>query len=72
MHRAPAARARAHAPRAREGRRGEPTAVNNSCSKLKFRLTGALGNLLLFRSMGRGTRESTYARRKVENNNDAI
>ena len=29
--------------RAREGRRGEPT-VNNSGSKLKFRLTGALGN----------------------------
>ena len=41
MHRAPAARARTL--RAREGRRGEPT-VNNSGSKLKFWLTGALGN----------------------------
>ena len=29
--------------RAREGRRGEPT-VNNSGSKLKFRLTGPLEN----------------------------
>jgi hypothetical protein len=43
--RARGARARARA--ARDGRRDEST-VNNSGSKLKIRLTGALGNLLLF------------------------
>jgi hypothetical protein len=69
-----------HAPRARgarvcaraerEGRRNEST-VNNkiSGSKLKIRQTGALGNLPLFPSMGRGTRESKYPRRKVGNSN---
>jgi hypothetical protein len=45
MHRARAALARARA--ARDGRRDEST-VNNSVSKLKIRLTGALGKLLLF------------------------
>ena len=66
MHRARGACARARA--SREGRRDEST-VNNSGSKLKIRLTGALGNLLLFPSMGRGTRESKYRRRKVVYNN---
>jgi hypothetical protein len=46
--------------------------VNNSGSKLKIRLTGPLGNLLLFPSMGRETCESTYPRRKVVNNNCTI
>jgi hypothetical protein len=32
-------------------------------------LTGALGKLLLFPSMGRGTHKSMYPRRKVVNNN---
>jgi hypothetical protein len=40
--------------------------VNNLGSKPKIRLTGALGNLLLFRSMGRGTRESLQ--RKIYRN----
>ena len=62
---APPARART----AREGQRDEST-VNNSGSKLKIRHTSALGNLLLFPSMGRASCESTYARRKVENNNE--
>ena len=56
MHRARGARACARA--SREGRRDEST-VNNSGSKLKIRLVGPLGNLLLFPSMGRGTCEST-------------
>ena len=63
MHRARGARARARA--SREGRRDAST-VSNSGSKSKFQLVGPLGNLLLFRSMGRGTRESKYRRRKVE------
>ena len=67
MHRARAPPARARA--AREGRRDEST-VNNSGSKLKIRHTSALGNLLLFPSMGRGTCELTYPWRKVENIND--
>ena len=55
---APRARgACAYARASREGRRDEST-VNNSSSKLKNRLTGRLGNLLLFPSMGRGNRES--------------
>jgi hypothetical protein len=68
MHRACAARARARA--SREGRRDEST-VNNSgsTSKLKIRLTGDLGNLLLFPSMGRVSCESKYRRRKVVDNN---
>jgi hypothetical protein len=66
---APHARgARARARASREGRRDEST-VNNEGSTLKIRLTGALGNLLLFLSMGRGTRESKYPRRKVVYNN---
>ena len=45
---APLARgARARARAARDGRRDEST-VSNSGSKFKIRLTGALGNLLLF------------------------
>ena len=61
---APRARgARARARAARDGRRDEST-VNNSGSKLKIWLTGALGNLLLFPclfpSMGPETSESTY------------
>jgi hypothetical protein len=45
---APRARgARARARASREGRRDEST-MNNSCSKLKFWKTGALGNRLLF------------------------
>jgi hypothetical protein len=63
MHRARGARACARA--AREARRDEST-VNNSGSKSKIRLVGALGNLLLFPSIGRETRESNYPRRKVE------
>jgi hypothetical protein len=43
--------------------------VNNFGSKLTIRLTGDLGNLLLFPSMGRGTCESKYPRRKVVNKN---
>jgi hypothetical protein len=43
--------------------------VNNSCSKLRIRLTSRLGNLLLFPSMGRGKPESKYPWRKVVNNN---
>ena len=63
---APRARgARACARAAREARRDEST-VNNSGSKSKIRLVGALGNLLLFPSIGRETRESNYPRRKVE------
>jgi hypothetical protein len=69
---APRARgARARARAAREGRRDEST-VNNSGSKLKIYETHPVGNLLLFRSRGRATRESTYAWRKVGNNNDPI
>ena len=69
MHRARGARACARA--AREARRDEST-VNNSGSKnskSKIRLVGALGNLLLFPLMGRGTCESKYRRRKVVYNN---
>jgi hypothetical protein len=43
--------------------------VNNSGftnSKLKIRLVGALGNLLLFPSTGRVSCKSKYPRRKVE------
>jgi hypothetical protein len=66
MHRARGARVRARA--AREGRRDESTGAHSG-AKLKIRQTGALGNLLLFPSMGRGTRESKYRRRKVVYNN---
>ena len=64
--RARGVRARARA--ACESRRDEST-VNNSGSsrtpsKIKFSHTHPVGNLLLFPSMGRGTCESTYARRK--------
>jgi hypothetical protein len=52
--------------RAREGRRDGST-VNNSGSKLKFYKIHPVRNHLLFRSRGRATCESTYARRKVEN-----
>jgi hypothetical protein len=71
MHRARVARARGARARARASRKGrwDESTVNNSGSKLKIRLTGPLGNLLLFRSMGRGTRESKYRRRKVVNIN---
>jgi hypothetical protein len=51
-----AARARARA--SREGRR-DAAIVSNSGSKSKFQRVGALGNFLLSRSIGRGTREST-------------
>jgi hypothetical protein len=69
MHRARAARARTR--HAREGRRDEST-VNNSGSKLKLWQTGALGNLLLFLSMGRGTHESRYPRRFGRYNNCTV
>ena len=69
---APRARARrARTRRAREGRQDEST-VNNSASKLKIYEIHPVGNHLLFPSMGRGTCESKYPRRKVENNNDPI
>jgi hypothetical protein len=57
--------ARARLRAAREARWDEST-VNNSGSKAKTRLVGALGHLLLFPSMGRETSESKYPRRKVE------
>jgi hypothetical protein len=61
-----------HALRAsREGRWDEST-MSNSGSKLKIRLVGPLGNLLLFPSMGRGTRESKYPHRKVVYNSCTI
>ena len=60
---------RALARAAREGQRDEST-VNTSDSKLKFWHTSALGNLLLFPSIDGASCESTYARRKVENNNE--
>ena len=53
-----------HARASREGRRDEST-VNNSSSKLKNRLTGRMGNLLLFPSMGRGNCESKYLGRSI-------
>jgi hypothetical protein len=66
---APRARgARARARTAREGRRDESN-MHNSGSKIKIRHTSALGNLLLFPSMGRETYELRYLRRKVVNNN---
>ena len=67
MHHARAHHARALA--AHEYRR-DVSIVNNSGSKLKIRHTSALGNLVLFSSAGRASGESTYARRKIENNND--
>ena len=65
LHATRARGARARTRRARESRWGEPI-VDNSAPKLKIRLTGALGNLLLFPQMGRGTCESKYPWRKVE------
>jgi hypothetical protein len=62
MHRARAAHVRARV--SREGRWDEAT-TNNLDSKLKIRLTGRMGNLLLFPSMGHGPRESKYPWRKV-------
>ena len=58
-------RARVCARAARDGWRDEST-VNNSGSKLKIRLVGPLGNLLLFPSMGRVSCDLKYPRRKVE------
>jgi hypothetical protein len=46
--------------------------VNHSGSKLTIRKTGALGNLLLLPSMGRGTCESKYRRRFGGYNNCTI
>ena len=51
-------------------RRIMESTVNNSDSKLKIYEIHPVGNHLLFPSMGRGTCESKYPRRKVENNND--
>jgi hypothetical protein len=68
LHAPPAWRARART--SREGRRDKST-VNNSRSKLKIRLTWDLENLLLFPSMGRGTCESKYRRRKNVNNKNS-
>jgi hypothetical protein len=60
--------ARARRARARAARDGwlDVSTVNNSGSKLKIRLVGPLGNLLLFTSMGRVSCESKYPRKKVE------
>jgi hypothetical protein len=46
------------------------TTLDNSDSKIKFRHISTLGNLLLFRSMGRGAGESKYPWRIVVYNND--
>jgi hypothetical protein len=67
------ARARGSRVRARASREGlwDESTVNNSGSKLKIQLTGPLEGIFccFVRSMGRGTHESKYRRRKVVNNN---